>query len=68
MFLRIEWGDQEPLTLAFEGNRYNTSCIKGIVAGGFALQRFAVRLNHNIVCHTSLGAGGLLGKKHASTV
>jgi hypothetical protein len=32
------------------------------------LQRFAVQLNHNIVCHTSPGAGGLLGKKHASTV
>jgi hypothetical protein len=32
------------------------------------LQWFAVQLNHNIVCHTSPGAGGLLGKKHASTV
>src|SRR5918994_5423642 len=27
------------------------------------LQRLAVRLNHNIVCHTSRGAGGLLGKR-----
>src|SRR5215217_844371 len=36
--------------------------------GALRLQRFAMRLNHNIVCHTSRGAEGLLGKKHSSTV